>query len=146
MSAVTGFSISVPIFQGFSRDARVQQTRSTVWQNEAQLERAEFRTESELRTELDNLEETRLRVTSQARAVEQAERGFEIASAEYRAGTSSQLQVTDAELALRQSAFNYARAVFDYLMARTRLDTTIGTVPTLAGELAARGPTREDER
>jgi outer membrane protein TolC len=51
----------------------------------------------------------------------------------------SQLQITDAELALRQSEFNYAQAVYDYLTARSNLDAARGTVPERAGELAVTG-------
>ena len=48
---------------------------------------------------------------------------------QYREGISSQLEVTDAEVALRQSEFNYAEAVYDYLVARARLDQALGMVP-----------------
>jgi outer membrane protein TolC len=85
------------------------------------------------------LGEARERVASQGRAVEQARRGFEIASAEYRAGLGSQLQISDAELALRQSEFNYAQAVYDYLSARSNLDAARGTVPARPGALAGAG-------
>ena len=62
-------------------------------------------------------------------AVDQAQRGYEIASAQYREGLGSQLELTDAEVALRQSEFNYAQAVFDYLVARAQLDQATGSVP-----------------
>lgn len=137
-SAVTGISISVPIFQGFARDARIQQTRAALTQFEARLTRAQKEIESEVRTVLESLEEARLRVESQRRAVQQARRGFEIASAEYRQGVGSQLQITDAEVALRETEFNYAQAVYDYLTARVRLDAAVGTVPVAPGDLLAR--------
>jgi outer membrane protein len=137
-SAVTGVSISIPVFQGFARDARVQQTIATIHEQEAQLDRLEKEAVSQVRTSLERFEETQLRVRSQSRAVQQATRGFEIASAEYREGVGSQLQVTDAELALRQSEFNYAQAIYDYLDARVSLDDAVGTVPTAAGELTTR--------
>jgi outer membrane protein TolC len=38
-------------------------------------------------------------------------------------------------LALRESEFNYAQAVYDYLSARARLDHATGSVP-LAGRVA----------
>lgn len=137
-AASAGIRVSVPVFQGFRRDARVQQSAATVRQNEAQLQRLRREVEGDLRAILDNLEESKLRIESQRRAVAQAERGFEIASAEYREGLGSQLQITDAENALRESEFNHAQAVFDYLMARIQLDTALGTVPVAAGELAVR--------
>ena len=78
-----------------------------------------------------------MRARGQGLAVGQAQRGFEIASAQYREGLSSQLEVTDAEVALRQSEFNYAQAVYDYLVARAQLDEAMGRVPMV--DVDARG-------
>jgi outer membrane protein TolC len=134
-----GIRIELPIFKGFSQSARMQQARAAVDQNRARLAQARDRAADELRTLVAALGEARERVASQGRAVEQARRGFEIASAEYRAGLGSQLQITDAELALRQSEFNYAQAVYDYLSARSNLDAARGTVPARPGALAGAG-------
>ena len=116
----------------------MQQTHAVIDQLDQQIRRAEKELESELRFLIAGIEETRTRVRSQARAVDQAGRGFAIASSQYREGVGSQLQVTDAELALRQSEFNYAQAVYDYLTTRARLDAAAGTVPTAAGDISAR--------
>ena len=40
-----------------------------------------------------------------------------------------QLELTDAEVALRQSEFNYASAVYDFLVAQANLDLALGKVP-----------------
>ena len=77
----------------------------------------------------DQVDEALLRARAQGFAVQQAGRGFEIARAQRREGISSQLELTDAEVALRQSEFNYAQAVYDYLTARARLDEAVGQVP-----------------
>lgn len=131
--AMAGLQVDIPIFTGFSRDARIKQSRAAVRQNELRLERAEREAVNQLRTLVDNVEEARQRAESQRGAVEQAERGFEIASAEYNAGIGSRLQTTEAELALSQSQFNYAQAVYDYLAARARLEAAVGIVPDEAG-------------
>ncbi len=137
-SAATGIRVEVPIFNGFVRESKIQQMRATVRQNEAQLDQLEREVANDVQTQLENLEETTLRVRSQKRAVEQATRGFEIATAEYGAGVGSQLQVSDSEEALRQSEFNLAQAVFDFLQARSRLESAVGLVPHLPGELPGR--------
>ena len=80
----------------------------------------------------DGLSEARSRASAQHLAVAQASRGFEIAAACYREGTASRFEQTDAEVALRRSEFNYARAVYDYLSARARLDLASGRVPFVA--------------
>jgi outer membrane protein len=136
-TSVAGVQVQVPIFSGFARNARVQQANARIHQNEYRLERLERQAASDLRTWVDNVEEAQQRAGSQRRAVEQAQRGYEIASAQYNAGLGSQLQITDAEVALRQSEFNYAQAVFDYLSARAGLEAAVGTVPDEAGTFAA---------
>jgi outer membrane protein len=87
---------------------------------------------------MDNVNEARQRAASQKQAVAQAQRGFEIASAEYNAGIGSRLQTSEAELALRESEFNYAQAVYDYLVARAQLELAVGLAPDEAGSLSAR--------
>lgn len=128
-----GIRVDIPIFKGFSRSARMQQVHAAITQNHVRLMQARQETADQLRTAVAALGEARERVASQQRAVQQAQRGFEIASAEYREGLGSQLQITDAELALRQSEFNYAQAVYDYLTARASLDAARGTVPVAVG-------------
>ena len=135
-TSVAGLQVQIPIFSGFARNARIQQANARIHQNEYRLERLERQAASDLRTWIDNTEEARQRATSQRRAVEQAQRGYEIASAQYNAGLGSQLQITDAEVALRQSEFNYAQAVFDYLSARAGLEAASGLVPEEAGTFA----------
>ncbi|MDH5225581.1 MAG: TolC family protein, partial [Actinomycetota bacterium] len=133
--------IELPIFRGFRESARMQQARAYIDQNRASLELAREQLVNELRTLVDAIAETQARVVSQNRAVAQAQRGFEIASAEYREGLGSQLQITDAELALQESEYNYAQAVFEHLIARSNLDAALGTVPDdvdVVGELARR--------
>ena len=64
---------------------------------------------------------------------------FEIASAQYREGLGSQLELTDSEVALRESEFNYAQAAYDFLVAQANLDLAVGSVPMVdSGPLAGR--------
>ncbi len=124
-----GLRLQIPLFSGFQKSARVQQDRLAVDRISTQLAQLKEQTSSEVRTLLDALDETRLRTLAQARAVEQARTGFGIASARYREGVSSRLEVVDAENALRQAEFNYAQAVFDHLNTQADLDLAIGKVP-----------------
>lgn len=124
--AFAGLRVELPVFLGFARDARVQQARATLAQAEARLQQLELETVREVRDLMELVGDSRRRVESQRQTVAQARRGYEIASAEYRSGLGSQLQISDAELALRQSEFNYAQAVYDYLVARVRLEAVLG--------------------
>jgi len=124
-----GIQVSLPIFAGFERDALADQKRATLRQAETQRRLARDQARNQVLDLLDAVEEARLRADAQRLAVRQANRGYEIASAEYEEGVAGQLQLTDAEVALRESEFNYAQAVYDYLVARARLDEAVGQVP-----------------
>lgn len=128
-SRIVGVRVSVPIFQGFRRDARIDQKRAALLQAEAQTEQTSDLAMSQVRTLMETVDESLNRAQAQRLAVSQAQRGFEIASAQYREGLGSQLELTDSEVALRQSEFNYAQAVYDYLVARAQLDQATGRVP-----------------
>jgi len=131
-----GVQVSVPIFSGFQRSARVQQRNVALRQAEVQQRLARVQVDNQIRTLLDGVIEARERTAAQARAVEQAHRGYDIVRKQFREGISSQLEVTDAEGALQESAFNYAQAVYDFFMARARLDEAVGVVPWVDTDVA----------
>ncbi len=128
-SSQVGLTVSLPLFTGFKRDARIDQKRAVLRAAETQMDLASDQAETQIRALAEQAEESRLRAEAQARAVHQANRGYEIASAQYREGISDQLELTDAEVALRESEFNYAQALYDFLVARARLDEAVGRVP-----------------
>jgi outer membrane protein TolC len=141
-SKAVGVRVSLPIFQGFRRDARIDQKRAALRQAQANTSQGVQVAQSQVRTIAESVEEAFLRATGQQLAVGQARRGFEIASAQYSEGISGQLELTDSEVALRQSEFNYAQAVYDYLVARARLDEAVGQVPLVDVNRAERGEDR----
>lgn len=126
-----GLQLSMPLFGGMKRPARTAQKRAVVEQVRSQEALLRDRVESDVKTLMDEVAEAHDRAVAQKLARTQAERGYQIARAQYREGVGSQLEVTDAENALRQSEFNYAEAVHDYLTARAGLEEAIGVVPEL---------------
>jgi outer membrane protein TolC len=132
-SRLAGISVTVPIFAGLRENARIGQRRDVLRQAETTAELARDRASVEIDALLAEIEESRARVAAQKMAVSQAQRGFDIATLQFREGISSQLERTDAENALRQSEFNYAQAVFDFLAASARLDEATGRVPFIEG-------------
>ncbi len=128
-SAVLGIALEIPIFQGFQRSARVEQRRLAREQARIELDLLQREAENQIRTAFEALEEARERAGAQRWAVDEAGRGFEIVTAQYLAGVSSNLEVTEGEVLLRESEFNYAEAVFDYLIAQAALDEAMGVVP-----------------
>jgi outer membrane protein TolC len=141
-SKFVGVTVTLPIFTGLRRDARIDQKRALLNQAKNQSALARLQAEGSVKSIREMAEEALARARGQQLAVEQARRGFEIASAQYREGLSSQLEQRDAEIALRQSEFNYAQAVYDFLVSQAQLDEAVGQVPMvnelLTGQLASR--------
>jgi outer membrane protein len=123
-----GLQVSVPIFTGTQRSGRIGQARAALSRAEAEHRRELALAEAEIRSLVESVGTARQNAAAQSRAVAMATRGYEIVLAQYREGLSSQLEVTDAEVALRETEFNYAQAVYDYLRARVGLDQAVGVV------------------
>jgi outer membrane protein TolC len=136
-SRIVGLRVSVPVFSGFRQDARIDQARAALRQAQAQTRQAVDLAADQVKGLLEGADEALERARAQRLAVRQATRGFEIASAQYREGLSGQLELTDSEVALRQSEFNYAQAVFDYLVSRAQLDQATGQVPIVDVDVGA---------
>jgi outer membrane protein len=130
-TSAAGVQLSVPIFSGLRRWNRVEQRQIEVRKAEERLAELNQRVESDVRTTHDQVMEARARARAQRRAVRQAQRGFDIVTREYLAGTKTRLEVTEAEVSLRESELNYAEAVYDYLVARAQLDYVVGAVPAV---------------
>lgn len=126
-----GVRVTMPLFSGLQRPAREAQTEAVIRQVEAQEALLTAQIENEVHTLLDQVREAADRRGAQRKALAQAQRGYDIVRTQYREGISSPLEVTDAEVALRQSEFNYAQAVYDYLTARVRLEQAMGVAPTV---------------
>lgn len=139
-----GVMVTMPLFSGMQRPARVAQRRIAVEQIRTQLALVEDQVEHQVRTFVEQASEAGDRTAAQQLAVRQAQRGYEIAALQYREGISSTLELTDAENALRQSEFNYAEAVYDYLVARARLHEATGNMDS--SDRALRGASSEVDR
>ncbi|MDA0334301.1 MAG: TolC family protein [bacterium] len=138
-SKLAGVSLRLPLFTGLQRHARVHQRQAVHRQARTQLQLGRDQAAAQVRDLLESLLEAGAREHAQRRAVAQAGRGYEIAMARYQKGVGSRLEMTDAEIALRQSEFNHAQAAHDVLTTRARLDFAVGRVspvdnpPTLEG-------------
>ena len=162
-SSAVGVQLDFPIFSGGRRWNRVEQRKIGVRQAEESIANVRQRAANQVETVLAQLTESRSRAEAQRQAVSQAQRGFDIVTTEFLAGTQPRLEVTEAELALRQAEQNYALAVYDYLVAQAQLDLAVGVVPVvdpvvdsmIAGDItpedrvdpnAANDPVSDDDR
>ena len=121
-----GVNFSLPIFDGFRRSSLVQQ---------AIIERDKLiitknKTEELLKIQLLQAElkmkEAKERVAAQQKSVEQAEKALKIAQTRYQNGIGTQLEILDTQSALTGTQTNFAKAIYDFLIAKAAWEKTIG--------------------
>jgi outer membrane protein TolC len=128
-SSQVGLVVSLSVFQGLQTSARVQQAKVNVRKIEEQVASVETNLRTAANSAVLRLREAGQRIKAQEKTVEQAERGYRIATTRFLNGSGTQLEVNDAQLALSQARVNRIQAVYDYVVASADLDVTIGRVP-----------------
>jgi outer membrane protein TolC len=128
-SAQIGLSLSMNVFTGLQTNARVDQARVDVRKAEEQAAGLELALRTEVEAVILRLRTARERLLAQERTVEQARKGYRIATTRYTSGSGTQLEVNDAQLALTRASVNRIQSVYDYLEASADLDQLLGRVP-----------------
>lgn len=124
-----GLNLSFPLFQGFKRVADLDRVKIQYKDLEEQKRQTELVANNELvstREELNRIYET---APAREQALDQANEGYERAKKRFENGLGSQLEVTEAEIQVREAEVNYALMVFNYLTAKAQYDLAAGQVP-----------------
>ena len=121
-----GVTVSLPILNGGRVRAEVAQAQIALEQERLRL--AQLREGVQVEYERARGERVRARSTIEARqrTVEQALRVYDLTVLRYEQGLASQLEVTDARLALLQARTNLAQAVADFQIANATLARAVG--------------------
>ena len=127
-------SVNVPIFNGFRRQAEVQQARIELGQERLRLRQLEENLELQYERALGEKQRAAADLAARQRTVEQAQRVHDLTVLRYQQGLATQLEVTDARLALLQSRTNLAQAISAFYLADAGVARAAGTpavAPTL---------------
>ncbi len=121
-----GLSLSIPIFSGGKNLSSVRQAR--VQKAELDLQRAN--TERQLKIAIRqylNTMETAMKSHDAAReAVELAQKAYDISAKSYQVGKSTLTDLSDAQLALTQALLAQNQAVYNFVVAQSNLEQTLG--------------------
>uniref|UniRef100_Q3ASX5 Outer membrane efflux protein, putative n=1 Tax=Chlorobium chlorochromatii (strain CaD3) TaxID=340177 RepID=Q3ASX5_CHLCH len=126
VSSSAGVQLSLPLFTGYRTSARIEQATLSRRQTLTRLEEQKASVRAELETALLHLHEAQQRIEVQSKTIAVAERSYTISRLRFREGIGSRLELSDAELQLVKARTNYLQAVYDYLVATTRLDKSLG--------------------
>lgn len=121
-----GLNISVPIFDGFARDARIKRARIDLQNTNNQIEA--------LKLNIDNaVEQARLKFKDaiatmdfQKQNMELAEKVYAQTKKKYEVGTGSNTEINAADVDLKTAQSNYISALYDAVIAKIDYLSAVG--------------------
>lgn len=123
-----GLQVQLNLFNGFRSDARVEKAKLDIQQANESFQSLNLLLKQQVSAVVNQLETARKRIMAQGRTIQQAQRGYEIAKSRYSTGVGTQIEINDAELALRQAKLNRIQGVYDYQIALGNLHQLTGTL------------------
>ena len=123
-----GLQVAIPIFTGFSNQAKVRQANITKTQTRVRNDYAFEQLRSSVHQVVANSRESLARLQTTVAVRETAQLSYDIVQYRYKRGVSSRLELSDAELELSTAQSNYLEAVYDYLSSRIALQAIMGRV------------------
>ncbi|BDQ12619.1 TolC family protein [Sediminibacterium sp. TEGAF015] len=121
-----GLNISVPIFSGFAKDARIKKAKIELEQTSNQLENLKLNIDQ-------SVEQARLKYKTaiatldfQKNNMTLAEKVYQQTKKKYEAGTGSNTEINAADVDLKAAQTNYISALYDAIIARVDYLTATG--------------------
>ena len=133
---IVGVQSSWAIFDGRSTAGKVAQARSQLNQARLTFNEQVLSVEVEVRSALSLLQEATELAEAAQKVVTQAEESLRLANARYNAGTATQLDVLQAQVALTQSRTNQLAANYSYNVAVASVRKAIGQADTYSETVA----------
>lgn len=121
-----GFSLNIPIFSGGKRLNAVRQARVQAQELDIQRQNTERQLQIAIRQCLGTMDTAGKSYASARSAVETAGKAYDIASKSYEVGRSTLTDLSDAQLALTQAQLGECQAIYNFLIARAELESTLG--------------------
>jgi len=121
-----GVVVRMPIFDGFSTKAKVDEAKAKYTQAVLSKENVSDQVAVDIRKACLDLKEAFSIIKSQRANIVEAKDALRIAEIGYDNGVDINLDVLDAQVSLGQVQQNLASAIYDYLMAEAYLKRTMG--------------------
>ncbi len=122
----TLINVSFPVFDGRENSGRIMQAQADYELSRYFERQLRKQIEVDVTEALLNLVEASERVLAGAEAVELASRGLTIAQVQFEGGVSTQLELIDAQLILKQAETDHVTAEYDLATAAAKLRNVLG--------------------
>lgn len=121
-----GLSLQIPIFAGGQRANSIKAARVQAAELSLQQQNTERQLKIAIRQYLNKMETASKSHNACMSALESATKAYNIASASYNVGRSTLTDLNDAQLALTQSQLAVSQAIYNFIIAKANLESTLG--------------------
>ncbi|MBA3657445.1 MAG: TolC family protein [Gemmatimonadaceae bacterium] len=121
-----GLSMSWPIFDGLRAKGAIDLAQANARLAELQLAQKRESVESEIGAARAELDRAQSLFAARRTNAQEADEAFRLATLRYSRGLGTQLEVSDAQLALTTAQTNEARSIFDLYLAAATLARALG--------------------
>ena len=121
-----GLSLSIPIFSGGKNIYNVRQAKIQAQELDLQRINTERQLKIAIRQYLNTMESNMKSFDSAKEAVGMAQKAYDISAKSYDLGKSTITDLNDAQLALTQSKLAQTQAVYNFMVAKSNLEQTLG--------------------
>jgi outer membrane protein len=125
-ASVAGLSLSIPIFDGFMKKAKIQQAKLDVENVVLQKDLLTNAIDFQLKSSRDSYFNALDNVQSRQKNLNLAEEIFNTAQEKYKEGVGSSLEIIQAEQSLQDSQQNYLRALYEFVLAKIDVQIALG--------------------
>lgn len=121
-----GLNLSVPIFDGFARSARIKRSRIELKQTENQLENLKLTIDSEVDQAKINFKSALATMITQKKNMELAEEVYNQTKKKFEVGTGSNTEITAAQTDLVTAQTNYISSLYSAIIAKVDYQKATG--------------------
>jgi outer membrane protein TolC len=118
--------VRIPIFDGLRRNAQLDQAQVNLSNSRLQLAQLRENVQMQYQQAIGERRRAQEAIAARQQTVTQAQRVYDLTVLRYDRGLATQLEVTDARLALLQARTNLAQALSDFYIAEATVTRALG--------------------
>ena len=121
-----GLNISIPLFDGFAKDAKVQQSKLELRQTENNIDNLKLTIDADVQQATLNFKSAVATIDFQKQNMVLAETVYNQTKKKYEVGTGSNIEINAAETDLITAQTNYINALYNAIIAKVDYQKAVG--------------------
>lgn len=121
-----GVTASIAIFDGFATKAKVDEAKAKYNQSTLQKDDIIDQIAVDIKSACLDLKKSKTVIDTQRAAIVEAKEALRLSEVRYANGVGINLDIFDSQVALAQVEQSLAQGIYDYIMAKSQLDLTMG--------------------